>query len=372
MKRHPAYDPPEYTEWEPDPALVREYRERLRESPDRQARIEALSPEVLLSLYRDLLRVRLHDITLKRWVRRGILSKAWLGTGEEAVTVGPVAALDPERDVVTPMIRNRGAARMMGMALADSFRCYLGASDSPNGGRDLHLGSPEQGVIQPISNMGTNVTVTAGMATAFRMRGEDRVALTWIGDGATRTGECHEGANFAAVRSAPAVFVVQNNQVALGTRVEQHTRGSLAAWPDGYDIPSWRCDGNNVLDVHAAALAAVERCRRGGGPAAVVCETFRMGGHATHDEGEARLTFPDELFERWGRRDPIGLYEAYLAERGLETRTLERAEDEVRSEVEEAEREALESRSRRPRPEEALYEGISEGGTLVSLERRPV
>ena len=372
MKRYPAFDPPEYVSWRAEPGLVAEYRHRLSSDPERMQEIRALDDEALLELYRDLLRTRLHDIALKRWVRTGVLSKAWLGTGEEAVTVGSVAALDRGRDLVIPMIRNAGALHMMGMPLADLFRGYLATADSPTRGRDLHIGAMDLGVIQPISHMGTSVTVVAGAALAFRNREEHRVALTWVGDGATRTAACHEGMNLAAVQRVPAIFVIQNNQVALGTRVDQHGVGDLRRWPDMYGIPSWTCDGNNLLDVFAATRLAAARCRSGRGPAAVVAETFRMGGHATHDEREARETFPAELFEAWGRRDPVGLYESYLEERGVKAETLEAVEAEVTEEMQRAADEALASRERVPRPETALYEGFSEGRVLVGLDRRPL
>lgn len=372
MKRYPAYDPPEYVAWTPDPELVEAYRRRLDQNPDRAREVAALDEAGLLALYRDLLRTRLHDIGLKRWVRTGVISKAWLGTGEEAVTVGAVAALDRKRDVVSPMIRNAGALHMMGMPLSDMFRGYLATSDSPSGGRDLHIGNLAAGIIPPISHMGTSVTVVAGAALAFRNRGEDRIALTWAGDGATRTAACHEGLNLAAVQNVPAIFVIQNNQVALGTRVDQHSRGDLERLPELYGIPSWSCDGNNVLDVYAATRMAAERCRRGAGPAAVVARTFRMGSHATHDEREARETFPASTFEEWGRRDPVGLLEAYLAGRGLSAELLGTVEAEVVREVDQAAEEALASRDRVPPPEAALYEGFSEGGVLVGLAKRPV
>lgn len=261
---------------------------------------------------------------------------------------------------------------MMGMPLPDLFRGYLATADSPNGGRDLHIGDPSKGVVQPISHMGTNVTIAAGLALGFRNRGEKRVALTWVGDGATRTAECHEGVNFAAVQRSPAVFLLQNNQVALGTRVDQHSAGPMKAWASMYGIPNLECDGNNVLDVYAATRNAAERCRDGEGPVAVTARTFRMGGHATHDEREARETFPDELFREWGRRDPIGLFEEHLKERGVEVGLLERIEERVRSEIEEASEEARRSIGRQPEPEYALYEGFSEGDPGVSLSKRPI
>jgi 2-oxoisovalerate dehydrogenase E1 component len=372
MKRYPAFDPPEYLAWEPDPGLVHAFGQAVASDPDRASEIEALTEADLLSLYRDLLRTRLHDIGLKRWVRTGVISKAWLGTGEEAVTVGNVRALDPQRDVVSPMIRNAGALHIMGMPLADMFRGYLATSDSPSAGRDLHIGDLSAGIIQPISHMGTSVTIVAGVALAFQSRGEDRVAMTWIGDGATKCAACHEGMNLAAVQNLPVVFVIQNNQIALGTRATEHGVGDLHAWPAMYGIDSWACDGNNILDVYAATRLAVAQCRRGQGPAVIVADTFRMGGHATHDEREARKTLPPELFTAWGRRDPIGLFEAWLMGRGVDQGTLASIEAEVTVEMDQAAQDALGSRDRTPEPEHALYSGFSEGGTLIGLENRPI
>jgi TPP-dependent pyruvate/acetoin dehydrogenase alpha subunit len=370
MKRYPAFDPPEYLDWAPDPSILETYRLTIESDEARFAIVSRLQEDDLLSMYGDLLTTRLHDIALKRWVRTGVISKAWLGTGEEAVTVGSVRALDPQSDLVSPMIRNAGALHMMGMPLADMFRGYLATSDSPSAGRDLHIGDLRSGIIQPISHMGTSVTIVTGAALAFRNRGERRVALTWVGDGATKTAACHEGMNLAAVQNVPAVFVIQNNQVALGTRLEAHGAGDLHAWPAMYGIDSWSCDGNNVLDVYAASRLAVEACRANLGPACVVADTFRMGGHATHDEREARETFAPELFEAWGKRDPIGLFESFLKEGGVSEAALVEVEAQVTAEMEEAADEALRSRDRIPPPEQALYAGFSEGDTLVGLRDR--
>jgi TPP-dependent pyruvate/acetoin dehydrogenase alpha subunit len=370
MRRYPAYDPPEYLDWTLDPEEEERFRAPFTE-PSRASVLQALGKEDLLGLYRHLLRTRLHDIGLKRWVRTGVISKAWLGTGEEAVTVGAVAALDPSRDVVCPMIRNAGALLMMGMPLDDAFRGYLASTDSPSRGRDLHIGDMDHNLLQPISHMGTNVAVMAGVALSFRLRGEDRVALTWIGDGATKTAACHEGLTFASVRRVPAVFVIQNNQVALGTRSAAHGRGELGAWARAYGMTCMECDGNNVLDVYAATTLAARRCRAGDGPVVVLAETFRMGGHATHDEREARETFPASLFQAWGRRDPVGLFEAFLRSQGASQEDLEAIEAAVTSEVDTAADLARESQNRTPTPEMVLYDGFSEGFSGVGLEKRP-
>ncbi len=370
MKRYAAFDPPEYRNWAPDAALTREYRSRIEEDPERAAAVGALGTSALLDLYRDLLVTRLQDIGLKRWVRQGVISKAWLGVGEEAVTVGCVAALDHGRDVVIPMIRNAGAGHMMGLPLHHGFTSYLATADSPSGGRDFHYGDIDRGVIQPVSHMGTSVPVATGAALAFRSRGEPRVALTWTGDGATRTAACHEGLVVAARLQVPAIVVIQNNQVALGTRLDQHGAGRMEDVPRAHGIRALHCDGNNVLDVYAATAIARESCLKGEGPVVLIAETFRMGGHATHDEREARETFSAELFEHWGRRDPVGLYEAYLLEKGVSTETLGEVEAGATAAVEAAAERALKSRAQLPEPRHALFEGVSQGGVLHGLADR--
>lgn len=378
MIRYPAFDPPEYIDWNPDPEVVATFTRTIEKGPKRNAIIRALEPAQLLSLYEGLVRNRLHDVGLKRWVKQGVISKAWLGTGEEAATIGPVHALDRSiardgisTDFVAPMIRNAGACHEMGMPLADMFRGYLGTADSPTAGRDLHIGDFKHGVLAPISQVGDIMAVTGGVALTFKMRHEPRIALTWIGDGSTKSGVFHESMNFAAVQRLPMIVIIQDNKVALGTRLDQHHRGSFLDWPAAYGVEGGAFDGNNVLDAFAATELAADTCRKGSGPVLLICDTFRMGGHATHDEREARATFDSALFSQWGKRDPIGLFETYLIEgtldlesgqrlertdglRGRNAEVINRLEARVIQEVEQAAEKALESvRSNMPRAESA-------------------
>lgn len=368
MKRFAAFEPPEYLAWEREDAAIRDYAATLERDEERARMVARLGREELLGIYRGLVRNRLTDITLKRMVRQGVISKAWLGTGEEAATIGPVHALrraGEPRDVVAPMIRNGGACHELGMPVADILRAYMGTYDGPSRGRDGHYGDLSLGILAPISHVGDIVPVVAGIALSMRARGTDSVAMTWIGDGSTKAGVTHEALNFAAVQRVPAIFIIQNNQVALGTRLEQHHlaagHGNFADWPRAYGMWGGVFDGNNVLDAYALAALAVGRCRAGEGPALLVAETFRMGGHATHDEAEARRTFPAELFAEWGRRDPVALYEEYLVDHGVSRETLAAAEAEVASEVERAEAEALESRRQNMPVGESAVVGVYSG-----------
>ena len=306
MRRFPAFDPPEYVRWQADPELVRAYDATWQRDAERAAVIAALDEPGLLGLYAGMVRARLHDVMLKRWVRQGVISKAWLGTGEEATTVGPVHALDRGLDLVAPMIRNAGACCEMGMSIAAMLRGYLGTEDSPSRGRDGHVGDFTNRVLQPISNIGNMPPVAAGIALAAKLRGEQRVVLTWVGDGSVNVGATHEAFNFAAVKRLPVIFLIQNNQVALGTRVTAHRLADdFSDLHRAYGCAGGSFDGNNVLDAFAATALAAERCRRGDGPVLLDATTFRMGGHATHDEQEARQVLPAESFAYWGHGIPL-------------------------------------------------------------------
>jgi pyruvate dehydrogenase E1 component alpha subunit/2-oxoisovalerate dehydrogenase E1 component alpha subunit len=366
VKRFAAYDPPEYVSWKRDAQVLRQYKKTITANAERKAIVDALSEKQLLELYAGLLRTRLTDIALKRMVKQGVLSKAWLATGEEAATVGPVHALRRtpagRGDIVAPMIRNSGACHEMGMPVVDIFRAYMGTFDGPSRGRDGHYGDLSKGVLAPISHVGDMVPVAAGVALSFAMRGEDRVVLTWLGDGTTKTGAAHEGINFAAVQRLPVIFIIQNNQVALGTRLSQHHasagKGNFEAWPRVYGAWGEVCDGNNVLDAFALTSIAAARCRAGEGPALLAAETFRMGGHATHDEAEARSTFDAGLFAQWGKRDPIGVYEEYLVAEGIARNRLEQIEAAVEAVVDAAQVEALESRANQMPVGESAITGV--------------
>ena len=368
VKRYPMFDPPEYVHWTTDSDVIDEFDTTISCDRQRAKIISELAEDQLLQIYAGLVRFRLHDITLRRWVKQGVLAKAWLGTGEEAVTIGNVHALDRRIDKVGPMIRNAGACHEMGISVANMLREYLATADSPSDGKDLHVGSLSNGVIAPVSQVAALVPVFAGIALAMKQRREKAVALTWVGDGATKTTAFHEGMNMAAVLHVPAIYVLQNNQVALGTVLEQHQRGPFNAWAKAYGVTAFSCAGNNVLDVYAATRLAADLARNGQGPVVIFAETFRMGGHATHDEREAREIFPKTVFEYWGKRDPIGMYESYLGRRGVKRSKLEQVEQDVIEEISRAEKEALESRDRNmPRPE-MLIAGVYAGPDAAPAE----
>ncbi len=336
MKRFTAYEFTEYVDWQVDADVQREYHNKIKDNPI----IQSLKKSDYLLLYRNLLLTRLHDIQLKRWVKQGVITKAWLGSGEEAVTVGMCGALDAS-DVVGPMIRNAGALICRGMPMKICLEAYLGTKNTLAQGRDLHIGDPKIGVIPPISHVGDIVPVMAGFALAFKLRKEKRVAITWTGDGSTATGIFHEGMRVASSLQVPLISVIQDNQVALGTVCQHHHKGSFTAFGDLYGIPTLEVDGNHVLDCFQAVSHARKTAIAQQTPVLIVAKTFRMGGHATHDEKEARRLFGDDVYRYWGKRDPIGCYEAWLmSEQQISQKELEEIEKECLAYVDQSASEA--------------------------------
>lgn len=293
------------------------------------------------------------DEQLASLYRQGkVIGGVYLGTGQEAVSVGSTYALEPE-DVIGPMIRNAGALFMRGYRPRDLFLHYMGRRNSPTRGRDTAtlLGSVERGVFAPISMLGTLIPVMAGVGIAAQIHKEKRVALTWIGDGGTSTTPFHEGMNFAAVRKLPVVVIIENNQWAYSTPLEKQTAvPEFVEHAKAYGIPGVRVDGNDVLKVYEATRAVCDRARRGGGPTLIECKTMRMKGHAEHDD--ARYV-PSVMIEKWRKRDPILRYEKFLAQKRLMTEEEKtaidaRIENEIREDVEFAETSPM------PEPEEAV------------------
>ena len=330
--------------------------------PLRPMQNPGLPRERLLAMHRFLRLNRMVEEKLSALYRQGqILGGLYSSLGQEAISVGTACALEPD-DLLAPMIRNIGSLLVRGVTPRDLFLQFLARHDAPTHGKDgtLHFGNvPRRALIGPISHLGTLIPVMAGAALAARMRGQDRVALTYIGDGGTSTGDFHEGLNLAAVLKIPLVLVVENNGYAYSTPTERQFRVlSLAERGPAYGCASESVDGTDVLAVHAATRRAVARGRRGEGPTLLECRAFRMRGHAEHDD---MRYVPAGLLEAWKDRDPIGRFEAFLAEEGHATRAaLAAVADELAAPLEEAAREAQDSPH--PPPEETLRGVYREAG----------
>ena len=278
------------------------------------------------------------DEQLTNLYRQGkVVGGVYSSLGQEAISVSTAYALRPE-DFIGPMIRNVGAMLVRGFRPRDVFLQYMARKDGPTGGRDAntHFGDLARGVIAPVSMLGELVPVLAGVGLAAQIRRERRVALTYVGDGATSTTPFHEGLNFAAVRKLPLIVVAENNGWAYSTPIEkQMAIRDIAARARAYGISGVIVDGNDVVKIYEATCAAADRARRGAGPTLIEAKTMRMKGHAEHDD--ARYV-PKAMLEKWRKKDPILRYEKYLTERKLLTpkekaAVEERLEREIREDV---------------------------------------
>jgi pyruvate dehydrogenase E1 component alpha subunit/2-oxoisovalerate dehydrogenase E1 component alpha subunit len=191
----------------------------------------------------------------------------------------------------------------------------MAKGDSPTRGRELniHYGDLVRGFVGQISHLGDMVPVMAGVSLSFKLRGEDRVGLVYVGDGATSTGAFHEGINFAAVQRCPLVVIVENNGYAYSTPISKQT--AAARFVDkalAYGIPGEQADGNDVLATYDVTRRAVDRARRGEGVTLVELITYRRKGHAEHDN---QSYVPAGEIGRWEtENDPINRYMAVLTE----------------------------------------------------------
>ncbi len=283
------------------------------------AHAAALTPELKLEIWQHLQRNRRVEERLDLLYKTGKVVGGMFGSlGQEGISVGTAYALEPH-DWVGPLIRNLGVMLIRGVRPREAFTQYLARATSPTGGRDgnTHFGDLERRIVAPISHLGALIPVLGGVALASKMRGDDSIAMTWIGDGGSSTGEFHEGLNMAAMLEVPLVLILENNGWAYSTPTSRQSRlPDLAAKADAYGIPAETVDGNDVLAVYDATKRACDLARAGHGPAMLEMKTFRMQGHAAHDDAKY---VPSELLEEWRERDPILRYEKLLEEEGILT-----------------------------------------------------
>jgi TPP-dependent pyruvate/acetoin dehydrogenase alpha subunit len=232
------------------------------------------------------------------------------GRGQEATAVGPAFALAP-RDRACILHRDLGAHLVRGVTPGRVLAQMMGRAGGVTGGKDgnMHFADHRLGCVQMVSMLPDMALVACGLAIAFQMRGQPRVAMTWFGDGATANGQWHEAMNVAGIRRLPVVFILENNQWAYSTPNDREFAVDPLERAAGYGFPGTKVDGNDVEAVFQAAAEACERARSGGGPTLIEAETMRMHGHGAHDD---MRYVPQEMFDEWEARDPIRRYEERL------------------------------------------------------------
>jgi len=311
------------------------------------------SDRVLLLRYMLLMRLS-EERGLTLYKQGKVPGSFYDGCGQEAISVGASFALGP-RDRMCILHRDLGAHFVRGVTPDRYLANYMGRSGGVTGGKDgnMHFGDRDLGCVGMVSMLPDMAQVATGMALAFKMRGEPRVAMTFFGEGSTANGQWHEAMNFAGVHRLPAVFVLENNKFAYSTPNELEFAVDPVERAGTYGFSGVSVDGNDVEAVFEAARQAAERGRAGEGPTLIECHTMRMHGHGAHDD---MSYVPEGMLEEWAKRDPIERYLDRLRdERGFDEQEL----DEIRASTEEEVAEAAERALSSPLPEpESALDGV--------------
>jgi pyruvate dehydrogenase E1 component alpha subunit len=274
---------------------------------------ERLDDKALLQLYRDMVLLRTYDERSLAYHRQGRVGTYAIFWGHEAMQAGTVRALADE-DWIFPSYRESAIGLLRGMPVETVLSWWRGHPAGWWDPREYRLAS----ITVPIA---THVPHAAGLAWGMRLKGEQTCAVVFFGDGATSEGAFHEGANFAAVMTAPLVLLCNNNQWAISTPLEAQTRAeALVDKAKGYGMPGVQVDGGDVLAVYEAVREAVARARAGEGPTFIEAVTYRCAPHATADDPTAYIDPARVELER--ENECVGRYERYLRELGVLTDTL--------------------------------------------------
>lgn len=294
-----------------------------------------LTDQQLRDLMRKMVFTRVWDGRAVKLTRQGRLGFYAPVAGQEASMIGSEAATERD-DFLLPSYRDIPQAVWHGWPMYQAFLYSRGHQHGGQFPEDVH-------VLMPQIIIGAQIVQAAGVALGFKLRGEERVAFTYIGDGGTSQGDFYEGINFAGAYQAPAVFIIQNNQFAISVPVRLQTAAdSLAKKADAAGVPNVQVDGMDVLAVYAATRQAVDRARSGGGPSVIETVTFRYGPHTMSGDDPARYRTKDMEAE-WKEKDPLVRFRKYLEGLSLwsaedEERVVEEANTAVKDALEQADR----------------------------------
>ncbi len=272
---------------------------------------------LLIHLYQTMVRIRNFEHAARRLYMAGKLPGFMhLSVGQEATSVGVCSALR-EDDYITTTHRGHGDVIAKGVsfdsAMAELFAKSTGICKGKGG--SMHIADLSKNILGANGIVGAGIPIALGAAFSAKYRKTDQVAVSFFGDGASAGGPLHESMNMAALWKLPIIFVRANNQYAESTpQPDFQGIPDMVKWAEGYGMPAFRVDGNNVLEVHLATEKAVARARNGNGPTFIESMTYRWYGHNLGDPGTWR---PKEEIEAWKAKDPIEQFKNYLIENKL-------------------------------------------------------
>lgn len=246
-----------------------------------------LNREDLIGMYRMMILIRRFEETAIDYFKQGqVIGNMHMYIGEEAVATGVCKVLERE-DYIASTHRCDGHLIAKGADINAMMAELMGKENGICGGRagKMHQSAPEVGVLSANGIVGASQSLATGHALYCSMFAPGRVSVAFFGDGGGNQGALSESMNLAAVWNLPVIFICENNHYAISTRVDTSTAlGTFYQRAEGYGIPTVRVNGNDALEVYAAAKEAVERARRGEGPSFIECDTYRLRGHHEGDE----------------------------------------------------------------------------------------
>jgi pyruvate dehydrogenase E1 component alpha subunit len=295
-----------------------------------------LSPQRWRQIYRQMITIRLFEEQVNDlYTSARMPGLAHLYIGEEAVAVGVCQALRPD-DYITSTHRGHGHCLARGAAVDRMFAELLGKAAGYCGGKggSMHIADPDVGNLGANAIVGGGAGIATGAALSAKMRGTDQVAVCFFGEGALGQGVLYEVMNMASLWRLPVIYVCENNQYNEYTPVAETTAGSMRARPEAFAIPVAEIDGQDVGAVFRAADRAVAAARTGGGPAFLLCHTYRFRGHHVGDVNRAYYRSRDEE-QAWATgRDPLIILRRKLIDEHMaDDAVLDGIADEVRGEI---------------------------------------